>query len=108
MERMSAAAKLAPTITEPLSWAQICERHPDAWVSVVAIEREAPAGGAIRSARVIGHGKTRKESLAQVKVWWDVYPVIGHFFTGKVRPPFPRYPRIVMTDEIRDLVRSRR
>lgn len=108
MRRMSAAAKLAPTITGPLTWTEICERYRDMWVCLVDIERETPDSSAIRSARIIGHGKTRKESLEQVKVWWDAYPVIGHFFTGQIRPPFPRFPRIVMTDEIRDLVRSRR
>ena len=104
---MSAAEKLAPPITAPLSWAEICELHPDAWVCLVEIERAAN-GIAISSARIIGHGKTQRESLAQVERWWKTYPVIGHFFTGKIKPPGPRFPRIVMTDEIRELVRSRR
>ncbi len=105
---MSAAERLAPPITEPLSWAEICELHPDAWVCLVEMEREAASGAAIRSARIIGHGKTQRESLAQVERWWETYPVIGHFFTGKIRPVSPHFPRIVMTDEIRELVRSRR
>ena len=36
--RMTAAAEqIAPMITEPLTWDQICERYPDQWVCVVEI-----------------------------------------------------------------------
>ncbi|HEX7843740.1 MAG TPA: hypothetical protein VF469_39975 [Kofleriaceae bacterium] len=105
---MSAAEKIAPTVTEPLTWAEICERYPDEWVCLVEIEHEPPPGIAIRSARIAGHGKTRKQSLERVDVLWETYPVFGHFFTGRIKPPFPCFPRIVMTDEIRELVRIRR
>jgi hypothetical protein len=26
------------TISEPMTWTQICERHPDEWVALVEIE----------------------------------------------------------------------
>jgi hypothetical protein len=104
---MNTAEKIAPSISEPLSWAEICARYPDEWVSMVELEHD-PNGAKSRSGRVIGHGKTRRESLEQVHTWWKTYPVIGHFFTGKIKPPVPHFPRIVMTDEIRDLIRARR
>ena len=105
---MHATSQLAPSLTEPLTWAQICERHPDEWVCLVEIERACPDRMAIRSARVIGHGKTRRESLARIAAWWETYAAIGHLFTGKINAPVPRFPPIVMTDEIRELVRIRR
>jgi hypothetical protein len=105
---VNAAEPLARSLSEPLTWAEICEQYPDEWVCVVEIEREGPNDVAIRSARIVGHGKTKKESLDQVNVWWATYPVIGHFFTGTIKPPLPRFPRVVMTDEIRELVRNRR
>ena len=104
---MNAAEKLSPTITERMTWAEICERFPDSYVSVVDIQRNVPRGGAIRSGRMVGHGKTRRESLAGVEVWWKTYPEIGHYFTGRQVGPLLR-PEIVMTDEIRALLRSSR
>jgi hypothetical protein len=61
----------------------------------------------IRSAQVVGHGATPTKSLDQVNVW-ETYPMIAVFFTGKTTRPFPHFPRIVMTDEIRELLRNRR
>ena len=105
---MSAAEKTAPTITEPLAWAEICDRYPDQRVCLVEMDRIHPNGFEFRTARVVGHGRTRREAFEQARSWQDIYQEIGHYFTGKINPPFPRYPRIVMTDEIRELVRDRR
>jgi len=82
---MSAAETIAPTISETLSWAEICRLYPDEWVCIVEIERETPNGIEIRSARVIGHGKTRKEPFDQARPWRAQYELIGHFFTGRIR-----------------------
>lgn len=108
MTRMSAAEKIAPEISETLTWRQICERYPDQWVCVVEVARASPNAFEILAARVIGHGKTRRAPFEQARAWHATYELIGHYYTGKLKPPVPRYPRIVMTDEIRDLVRSRR
>ena len=43
------------------------------------------------SARVVGHGKTRKEPLDQARPLRERYPSIGHFFTGRVRAPIWRF-----------------
>lgn len=104
---MSAVEQSAPTITEPLTWAEICERYPDQWVCLVEMDRIHPNGFAFRSARIIGHGASAGEAFDQARPWRPRYESIGHYFTGKIKPPCPPM-RIVMTDEIRDLLRNRR
>jgi hypothetical protein len=108
MEQMSAAEKILPMITEPLTWTEICKRYPAQRVCLVEMDRIDPHSFEFRTARVIGHGKTRREAFERACRWGDHFQDIGHYFTGKLAPPFPRYPQIVMTDEIRELVRSRR
>jgi hypothetical protein len=102
---MSAAEKIAPKVSELLTRAEICERYPNEWVCLVEVEHET--NGMIRSAQVVGHGATQTKSLEQINVW-ETHPMIASFFTGETKPPFPRFPRIVMTDEIRELLRNRR
>ncbi len=107
---MSAAEVLAPVISEPLSWAEICARYPDEWVCIVEMDRVdpfAPFAVEFRTARVIGHGKTRRAPVEQAMVWRAHYKLIGHYFTGRilVRPP---RPSLVLDDEIRDLIRTGR
>ena len=36
---MDAAEQLAPTITEPFTWAEICDRYPDQHVCLAEIDR---------------------------------------------------------------------
>jgi hypothetical protein len=105
---VNTAETLAPTITEPLTWAEICERYPNQRVCLVEMDRLDPNSFAFRTARVIGYGKTQSEALDQASLWEDRYDEIGQYFTGKINPPSPRYPQIVMTDEIRELLRDRR
>ncbi|MGN6106975.1 MAG: hypothetical protein ACTHU0_17855 [Kofleriaceae bacterium] len=80
----------AATISEPMTWAQICERYPDEWVCLVEIDRPLPNNFEFRTARVVGHGKTRREPFVQARPWWNHYRQIGHFFTGRVVAPIPR------------------
>jgi hypothetical protein len=35
-----------PVISEPLTWAEICERYPEQWVALVEIDRIEPGLGA--------------------------------------------------------------
>jgi hypothetical protein len=107
MEPMSAVEKSVPTITEPLTWAEICERYPDQHVCMVEIDRIHPNNFAFRTSRVIGHGGTAGEAYDQARPWRPRYETIGHYFTGKIKPQCPPM-RIVMTDEIRELLRNRR
>jgi hypothetical protein len=105
MSWMSAAEKLEPTGSQLLTRAEICEQYPDEWVCLVEVEHET--NGMIRSARVVGHGTTPTRSLDHVAVW-ETHPMVASFFTGETKPAFPRFPRIVMTDVIRELLRDRR
>jgi hypothetical protein len=90
--------------SEPLTWAEICEEYPDQWVclvepgrawsslvepgrawsSLVEIDHIHPRGFDFRTARVVGHGKTRREPLDQAAACADTYNVIGHYFTGRI------------------------
>lgn len=88
---MHTAASIAPQISEPLTWAAICERHPDQWVCLVEIDRIEDQNFEFRTARVIGHGKTRREPLDQARPFRSHYPSIGHYFTGQVCAPVPRF-----------------
>jgi hypothetical protein len=89
---MGAAEKLAPPTSEPLTWAEICERYPDRWVCLVEIERRDRTKFEFRTARVIAHGRTRREPLELALPWWDHYDEIGHYFTGSQRFGFPHGP----------------
>jgi hypothetical protein len=97
---MSAALKRAPMGTAPPSWARICELHPNEWVYLFDVD--TTPDGDIRSARLISHDKSMKRALAQLGA---SQPGTVVLHTGG-RPL--RFPRIEMTDEIRDIVRSRR
>lgn len=88
---MDAAEQLTPLISDALTWAQICEQYPQQWVCVVEIQWDDPRMFHFRGARVVGHGVTRREPLVQASAWRDRYPEIGHFFTGKIVAPFPRF-----------------
>lgn len=104
---MSAAAVLAPEISEPLTWVEICARYPDEWVCIVVMDQLHPNGFAFRTARVVGHGKTRRAPVDQAMAWRDSYELIGHFYTGRITARPPR-PSLVLDEESRDAIRTRR
>ena len=79
------------TISEPLTWKQICERYPDEWVCLVEIDSVNDTDFEFRSARIIGHGKTRREPLEQARPFRAQYEEIGHYFTGRVTAPVHRF-----------------
>jgi hypothetical protein len=101
MRLMSAVEKIAPTAAESLAWAEICRQHPNEWVCLVEVQHEPD--GTLRSARLIGHHRSLKEALRQCS--WNADPLVACAHTGGRKL---RSPRIEMTDEIRDIVRSRR
>jgi hypothetical protein len=75
-----------PFISEPLTWKQICERYPDEWVCLVEIDRPVEHNFAFRTARVVGHGKGRRDPYLQARAFYDRYDGMGHYFTGRIRP----------------------
>jgi hypothetical protein len=106
MSAAEAARVVTAEISEPLTWAEICARYPDEWVCLVEIDYIHPNGLEFRTARVIGHGKTRRAPIEQARPWRPHYDLIGHYFTGciTVRPP---RPSIILDDETRDAFRYR-
>jgi hypothetical protein len=103
---MVAIEKAEAWISEPLSWASICARYPDAWVCLVEIEYERPNDMRIARGRVVGHGTTKRAPVEQAERWWTVYSEIGHFYTGRVRAPALRFT-VTPTDEARDALHPR-
>lgn len=92
---------LVPEISEPLTWAEICTRYPDEWVCLVEMDRVHPGGFEFRSARVVGHGNTRRAPFEQAAHWRDQYTVIGHYYTGRSKKRFSarRYEIEIIDDE---------
>ena len=76
----------AASISEPLSWVQICEEYPNEWVALVEIDWVNETDFDFRSARVVGHG-TRREQYVQARSWSAQYTSMGHFYTGRTRTP---------------------
>jgi hypothetical protein len=106
LEAMTSVEKLASEPSDRLAWQEICERYADSWVCIV--DREvSPDGSTVVSGRVVAHSRVRVELLHQTAGWETRYPGLGHYFTGGV-VEIRAFPRIVMTDEIRELVRPRR
>ena len=101
---MSAAEVLAPAISEPLTWAEICARYPDEWVCVVEIDRIHPNGFEFRTARVIGHGKTRRAPFDQARPLREHYALVGHYYTGYVEDK-PLRPVVIIDEATRDAFR---
>jgi hypothetical protein len=75
-----------PTISEPMTLQQICERYPDEWVALVEIDWVNDRDFDFGTARVIGHS-SRKEQYEQARPWRSRYESMGHYYTGKVRAP---------------------
>ncbi|HUS32188.1 MAG TPA: hypothetical protein VMZ53_26995 [Kofleriaceae bacterium] len=96
---MEAALKLTPE-TYPLTWAEICEQCPNAWVFLVDVE--IAEDGSIRWGRLIDHDRSMKQALARVDAR-DPHVVVAH---TKGRPRSS--PRIEVTDEIRSIFRASR
>jgi hypothetical protein len=101
---MSAAEVLVPEISRPLTWAEICACHPEEWVCLVEIDFTHPNGLEFRTARVIGHGKSRRAPFDQARAWRARYDEIGHFYTGHVAET-PLRPVVIIDDETRDAFR---
>lgn len=90
---MTATAHSAPTISEPLTWEQICKRYPDEWVCLVELDRIDPGRFAFRTARVVGHDKHRRAAVEQSRPWWRCYEEVGQHFTGRTEARLWLAPR---------------
>lgn len=80
---------IEPVLSELLTWQEICARYPNEWVVLVEVDWIDEDDKDFRSARVAGHGKTRREPLVQARSMWSRYGEIAHFFTGPIRVSSP-------------------
>jgi hypothetical protein len=104
MSTAEAAQVAAAEISEPLTWAEICARYPDEWVCLVEVDRVDPREFEFRTARVIGHGKTQRDSMDQASPWLPHYEEICHHYTSTLHIRYLS-PRIIIDDETRDAFR---
>ncbi|TMQ05395.1 MAG: hypothetical protein E6J90_49065 [Deltaproteobacteria bacterium] len=82
---MSEAHAIAlETLTELLTWKQICERYPDQWVALVEMDWNDETDE-FTVARVAGHGRSRRAPFEQMHAARLKYETVGHFYTGRVR-----------------------
>jgi hypothetical protein len=84
--RMTEALATEFAVSEPLTWKQICERHPKQWVVLVEIERDGSEDHStrFRTARIAGAGKTLREALDQGRPFERGYSGCASPFTGPI------------------------
>lgn len=84
----------APTVSEPMTWREVCERFPDQWIALVALDWADDQDQPFRTALVAGYG-SRREALDQAKPLRKLFHPMGPFFTGQPLVPSPELPPIV-------------
>ncbi|HMG21178.1 MAG TPA: hypothetical protein VK607_07685 [Kofleriaceae bacterium] len=82
------------TVSEPMSWGEICERFPDQWIALVALDWADDRDRPFRTALIAGCG-SRREALAQARPLLKLFAQIGPFFTGQAPSALPALPPIV-------------
>lgn len=102
---MHALEQLAPIVSEPLTWAEICERYPEQHVCLVDVESDDPLAPTFRRARVAGHGGTLDAALDDAAVAWELYGKLDHHFTGRAKTPFTR-PMVILDEQTTDAIRQ--
>lgn len=96
---MNTAESLAPEPGESLRWAEIRARYPDQYVclvDIVPVELRSPE---IKTARVVGHGPTRRAAFDPIREHAGRYRTHAVRFTGVCTTPLIR-PALVIDDEI--------
>jgi hypothetical protein len=102
---MDAAERLAPEETEPLAWSEICTRYPAQYVCLVDVDRDELGSPVIKTARVVGHGPTRKAAFEPVSSIDRRHRRFAVRFTGICTEPLVR-PSLVIDDEDLEILRS--
>ena len=83
------------TVSEPMTWSEICERFPDQWVALVALDWADDRDEPFRTALLAGSG-SRREALAQARPLLKIFDQIGPFFTGHPPTGLSALPPIVL------------
>lgn len=102
---MDAAEQLVPVATEPLSWGEICARYPEQFVCLVEIVRVELRSPEIKTACVVGHGRTHDAAFEPIRDFNVRYPRCAVRFTGSCAEPLIR-PSLIIDDETLELLRS--
>jgi hypothetical protein len=71
----------AQQVSEPMTWSEICERFPDQWIALVALDWADDRDRPFHTALVAGHG-SRREALQQARPLRKLFAPLGPFFTG--------------------------
>jgi hypothetical protein len=71
----------APSVSEPMTWREICERFPDQWIALVALDWADDGDRPFRTALVAGRG-SRREAQHQARPLLRLFDRMGPFFTG--------------------------
>jgi hypothetical protein len=87
----------ARTVSEPMTWNEICERFPDQWIALVALDWADEHDEPFRTALVAGRG-SHHEALQQARPLLKLFDKIGPFFTGEPQRAVPALPPIVYVD----------
>jgi hypothetical protein len=72
----------APSVSEPMTWGEICERFPDQWIMLVALDWTDERDQPLRTALIAGSG-TRDEAVAQARPLLKLFDKLGPYFTGQ-------------------------
>ena len=84
----------ACTVSEPMTWSEICERFPEQWIALVALDWIDDHDEPFRTALIAGCG-SRREALAQARPLRKLFDQLGPFFTGHPPPAQTTLPPIV-------------
>lgn len=105
---MHTLAQHSPALPERLTWKEICERCPNQHVYLVEVEEDEWAEIDVLSARVIGHGVTHGEALAQAMPLRDFY-TFTYRHTGSCNESFHRpFVPVTVHDEAQDALSPER
>jgi hypothetical protein len=92
---------------ELLTWDEIRARHPDAWVCLADVAFTHPHKLSFRTARLIGHGKTRSESREQATRLFPRYQDVVNIYTTDLEITYSR-PRLIIDAETSAALRNPR
>lgn len=99
---MKTAEQRVQEETESLTWEEICARYPDQFVCLVDVVPVAIRSPEIRTARVVGHGPTRRTAFDPIRNT-RTYSRWTVVFTGQCTKPLRR-PWVVLDDEDRKML----
>lgn len=83
-------------VGERFDWQQIRDRYPDRWVVLVDHDWDPVVRSTYTTARVLAHGSTRAEALANAQPALDAYDGYGCRYTGTIHGPMFQYKQFAL------------